>query len=787
MNTLQSFGTGPLVDGLRESVTSPFGSDIQSSFSPQENPRDENIKTGRGTLGKETLEVRKSPEGLEHQGNAPGTYTEKQGENTGTFPPEKEDASIRGNRSRTGALRDSNVGPSTGEKLDSEAERADFEGVEAVDENHSGGNEGPNGFLREEVEGTSKELNVVEEAVQEAYGKYDVENGSQENSYRQVGRRIFCHVYHCQARFSKFSFIQGGVPITYKLIKEACRQADGVPVPTKTENVWAPLKQAGLLYVEEHRPGWSRRFLLKDRVLRRLSAALWKSCKYKSRYNLIDGSRYRGTERTRLTYDGEHSWDQRSGYIYETLCALRGQRDLVNRAAVTEYLESQMARCKRARDYYHHLRRQRAPRKKLHEARLELEKVRGRCDQDLRIWSEIVAQGLEETEDMPEGIFQYETAYEVQEASGRLTMKTGLQNASSEMKAAAAKGIPGYQNLDIASSQTEALILELEYAEKKGADVDLFVLNGYEGKDVLAERYGPDRNLWKRPEHAVKFGAQFNYDSFQAARSAAKGQVLSRIKDAAGKTRWDQLHTLAHETKAEAWSRAVYNKLSTMAQVAHDWAENEEIGYEDPEEVYELLRRVYGEMAGVLAEWRSWLVGQYWKECGKHGSKHGYFVENPCGLAMSIKADRLKDPQTGEVGRYEQEVALATALLQGREAAFMHALVQLAEEYDYEFLRNEHDGAVVVGEIPEAARQKACEMSGFRQARLEEKPYRRKTGMTSLDRQGDTKANIRTEGSRETRREERAAKHSQSNARNSHGYESQTEVGSRKADGRCKT
>lgn len=726
-NARRPFSTDSPENGLRNTSLYPTSQRAQRQGPVPKNPGDKSSLGWKGTFGKKNMETEGPLETRGPEGKGLGNDRERQGA-TGPHPSGRNGTGTRGNGSLTkenpGALRCRSSRPSTEEKQRSEAIKGDSEDPEAVDKNHSGEDEGPNGFLREEVKGTKKELNVVEEAVEKAYRKYD----GGDSSYRQVGLRILCHVYHCQTRFSKFGSVQGGVPIGYKLIKEACRQADGVPVTTRTKNVWAPLKQSGLLRVTEHvynvgGTGWSRRFLLRDNILKRLSGALWEGCKYESRYNLIDGSRYRRTEKTRLTYDGEHSWSQRSGFIYETLSALRGQRDLVNRDAVIRHLEAQMARCKIARDRYSHLCRQGAHPEKLYEAARELETVRGQLGQDLRIWSDIVAQGLEEAEDMPEGIYQYETAYEVQEASGRNTMKVGLQNASSEMKAAAAKGIPGYRNLDIKSSQTEALIQELEFAESKGADVDPAVLKDYVGKDALADRFGPGRDLWKRPEHAVKFGARFNYESFEAARSAAKGQVLGRLKDKDGNVHWSRLHTLPHETKGAAWTRAVYNELSTMAQVACDWAENEEIGYEDPGEIYDLLERVYGDMAEELASWRVWLIEEFWKEFGQHGSRHGYYVENPCGLAMSIEADRLKDAQTGKVSRYDQEVALATGLLQGREAAFMHALAQLAEEYDYEFLRNEHDGAVVIGKIPDEARRKAREMSGFHRAELEAKPF----------------------------------------------------------------
>ncbi|WP_263788938.1 hypothetical protein [Salinibacter grassmerensis] len=588
----------------------------------------------------------------------------------------------------------------------------------------------------------------VLDAFDEAFDAADVSE-----EYRPVLRHVFAHVYYCQTRMP--DRYGDGVPLSHGLLKQACREAEGVDVPTRTEDIWESvegelLAVSDYIYREEG-VGRSREFRLVEDLMRRLDGALENGYEYKTRYNLIDGKRLRSGFQTALTYDGEHSWEQRSTFIYKTLKRLRGQRDVVNKAAAENHLDRLEAEKQAAQERYDRLQAEldqlkgqileegkslsESEQKRLSDARetvckagREKERAESRWRQDARIWADIIAQGLEEAEDQPEGICEYETAYEVQPGSGRLTCICGLQNASEEMKAAAAKGTVHYRNVDIKSSQTEAIIQEMEMAVSMGADLNLSAIKGYieaGGKDALADEHGIYRDRWKRPEHSVKFGAGFNHDTYAAALGAAKGKVLSGIKDDDDDPDFSQLYQFENESGEAAWHRAVYKELPTMAAVARDWADDDEIVYDDPEEVYSILQDAYGEMAEELDAWRDWLVDEYWTEAGQHGSQFGYFVSNPCSLPFSIHDTRLADSngEDEEISRYNQKAGFATSRLQGSESAFMHALALIQDDFEYEFLRNEHDGAVVLGEIPEEAVQMARLISGFHRAELEEKPF----------------------------------------------------------------
>jgi len=236
-------------------------------------------------------------------------------------------------------IRHGNWGPESN-SLELNQATAALEAVSGADmamwNNHFGGpsssertdeNDGPNGYVQDEVRGTKPELDVIENAVAEAYG---------ESRFSPVGQQILAHIYHCQT--AKPWQHKEGVPIDHRLIKKACRE-EGLGEVSATSDVWWPLAQAGYLYYEDYEEGVvTRRFHLASPFIHRLRIAERNGYDTKTRYNLVDGSRKYGKQKTKLTYDGTHSWDQKSEFIYEALEALQGQRDLVNTQAVERHL-----------------------------------------------------------------------------------------------------------------------------------------------------------------------------------------------------------------------------------------------------------------------------------------------------------------------------------------------------------------------------------------------------------------------------------------------------------------
>ena len=58
---------------------------------------------------------------------------------------------------------------------------------------------------------------------------------------------------------------------------------------------------------------------------------------------------------------------------------------------------------------------------------------------------------------------------------------------------------------------------------------------------------------------------------------------------------------------------------------------------------------------------------------------------------------------------YVLKARLAAFLLQGREAAFTHALTASSDKYGFRVISHEHDGVVVIGTVPEAAVDEAAD------------------------------------------------------------------------------
>lgn len=109
------------------------------------------------------------------------------------------------------------------------------------------------------------------------------------------------------------------------------------------------------------------------------------------------------------------------------------------------------------------------------------------------------------------------------------------------------------------------------------------------------------------------------------------------------------------------------------------------------------------------------LLTAYWEaESYSGGRGKGQVMRNHCGITF-CKYDY-------EGGHEARSKAMAW-YLQGLEAACVHALTVLSEEYDYEVMANEHDGLITIGTIPEEAQERARKASGSRRAELTDKRF----------------------------------------------------------------
>lgn len=510
-------------------------------------------------------------------------------------------------------------------------------------------------------------------------------------------RDFFLHLLYCQSQASKRYAVEG-VPVPHYKI-QALPDA-----PWRTDFVWRSLQHTGLITVLEYEEGVCRRFLVSPAFLVAFTEAGEEDRKegVKLRFDpfvytgdLLAGKRTRARYRTELTYDGVNSWDKRSNLVYRVLKYYRSSRALVNLPVYSAFVEALKKAAEKAR-------RAALAAPGDRDARKSAQAAEARWAHEERILQSILDQCPTPALDMPEGIYQYTPAYEVQEISGRLSMKGGgAQNASRAGKAAMYAGIPNLHNWDIKSSQSAKLIEEFEDAILAGADLDITVLTGYAGKDALAAQHGVSRDVFKRAEHSPKFGAGFTHNTFESAwNSARREATITRQKG---------------NTYDMTFDEHVRSRLHTMPRIALEIAEDVNVPeINDPGAAYELLVKVYRPMSKEITKWRAWLVEEHWKAHSRSGGRgRGRYIENPCGLAFSIYNYDAR----------ERGIKYATSLLQGGEAAFIHHLTLLGLKYGYEVIGNEHDGLLTIGIIPDEAVIEARDLSGFRTAEIEDKPF----------------------------------------------------------------
>lgn len=272
-----------------------------------------------------------------------------------------------------------------------------------------------------------------------------------------------------------------------------------------------------------------------------------------------------------------------------------------------------------------------------------------------------------------------QNAYEVQEVSGRLTFKRGGPQGLPGIVKALAYDLTNVQNYDIKSSQTIGLRQLATELQELGDDVDTAALDGYiaaGGKDWVVREYGLPRALVKRVEHAVKFGAGLPASMEQAHVTQTEIGHLPEVAQ----------HVEEHYASRKRQNAALQD-----------------------------LGEVFGEIRAMIQALADGLLTTYWDAHKRPGGRgKGWQMYNACGLGFR--------PQDYEEGHEQRSKAMAW-YLQGLEAAYVHAITILSEAYDYEVMANEHDGCITTGEIPDEAKRRARELSGFRQAELVEKPF----------------------------------------------------------------
>lgn len=289
-------------------------------------------------------------------------------------------------------------------------------------------------------------------------------------------------------------------------------------------------------------------------------------------------------------------------------------------------------------------------------------------------------QGFVEVPGMPRRVRAAHAFCEPQ-TTGRLTVH-GMQNASRGFKGVAFASVPGIRNYDLAASQVRGLLQRFEEANENGAALDATWLARYDGcigaKLTYSAEAGLSVDRWKLVLCAVMMGCSF----------PTRKQVTS-----------------------EGWRATMTARPGAVPAVLGALLE------ESPGDLGRAYDRLYG-VIGPLVEareaWYDYLVGVHVPRARK-SSRGGPFVPNEAGARFFF------DPSTLGTSRVKRQ--LAAFMLQGLEAAFIHALAVESTRYAFEVVQNEHDGLITLGEIPQAAIEAAKARSGLRRADLVVKPF----------------------------------------------------------------
>jgi hypothetical protein len=269
------------------------------------------------------------------------------------------------------------------------------------------------------------------------------------------------------------------------------------------------------------------------------------------------------------------------------------------------------------------------------------------------------------------GINYYAPSYVVR-MSGRIyQVAGGLQTCSREMKQHSYSGIENVSNNDLKASQINILT---QFFEEGGTDTRWLVTyrDTEDNKQTYADAAGLPVDVWKACLIAIVMGGHF-------------------------------------PTRIE-------NHIERENSILHNLAKVAGGDEKRMKELHGRLAELLQPLAQEMRRWQDWLMKSYVPSHRRRNRK-GWYIENAVGKKLYL----AELPQGRE---YWRKRARVTAfLLQGLEAATIHHLTLLGEEYGFRPLANEHDGLIVEGDIPSVAVREAANLSGLKYAAMEKKDF----------------------------------------------------------------
>lgn len=466
-----------------------------------------------------------------------------------------------------------------------------------------------------------------------------------------------------------------------------------------TELVWKPLVEAGLLSYKRHSQEnkLARDFKVDENWIQHFLEARFQD-QGKTMIDAFTGAVQHQPKRETSLHD--HNGHKYTGSLLKGLKALKESVRRFNKPAVEDLLVEKKRRAEEARQnvekectlHYnrykqaffdvHPVERQRngwsgtesfEQWKLLYEGQkrttafLRWRKLHRSYLNDLQCYASILRQRPHRVEG---DIWEYNTAWEAQHLSGRVSeIGGGLQSASKEMKAAAYVGVQTY-NYDIVGSQLSDVITATEMVP----DVDTEELEEVyleTSKTENAEQIGIERSTYKSLLYATTFLASWAPDVSTALAQAnpitGVPQTLKIIRTA-------------------GWEEGI-----------------------DVDQVYEQAQSHFLPLKRAVRKLADYLLTDHWEEHKQNAG--GWYVENACGVTFR------KGDYSG-ASTHEIRSKVLAWFLQGAEADKMHRLAARCQEQEIGVLGNEHDGLITTVKIPQHVRDAVLKHSA-----LERKPF----------------------------------------------------------------
>jgi hypothetical protein len=263
------------------------------------------------------------------------------------------------------------------------------------------------------------------------------------------------------------------------------------------------------------------------------------------------------------------------------------------------------------------------------------------------------------------GIFSYRPAYRTIYTGRIVEIGGGAQSCSRAMKAALFGGVPGVRNYDLRAAQAYILLQELEDASLRREWLTTYLDSKDAGED-RSRALGISKDAYKRCLYATIMGGTHAKRFVRADNSIYD----ALFRESGG-----------NAERAKELTVDVYNALAPLKSEVDAWHDHLMTA-----PTCQRLDRTYKKVRTLR------------NACDQHFKLEGY------------RADKLARKA-------------AAFILQGQEAAFIHRLTTLGAKHGFTPISNQHDGLVVVGEIPQQAKSTAASASGLRYATLDEKPF----------------------------------------------------------------